>query len=178
MQTIGQRISYLMKQKGISNIEMAKTLDIDPSYVAKFKSDARRPNTFQIDRIARKLNVSTDYLLGNESSGLPLYFNILNKDEKQPVNLMVGLTPEKHFVMKNQWTTINGIGKDDELLFQKADSVSDNKIYLISQENEYVWLGRVYGHSLYFDNGTPPIDISDAGRFKIEGRLIRVIRYL
>lgn len=180
METIGQRMSYLMKQKGITNIEMAEVLNIDPSYVAKFKTDARRPNTYQIDRIANKLNVTTDYLLGNEASGLPFYMNVLNQVDRQGINLMTNISSEKHFSVYNEWSTINGLVKDDLLIFQRPnnnDNNTNNKVYLFIYNNEQALIGRLFDNLLYFDNGLPPVDVSDKSKYKAIGKLIRVVRY-
>ena len=176
-QTIGQRMSYLMKQKSITNIEMAELLNVDPSYIAKFKNDARRPNTYQIDRIARKLNVTTDYLLGNGAVGLPFYVDILKENERQGINLMNGISSEKHFSLHNVWKTISELKKDDLLIFQKDIDIINHKIYIISYNNEQVILGRVADNMLYFDNGIPPVDISNKEQYVVLGRLVRIERH-
>lgn len=176
-QTIGQRMSYLMKQKGITNIEMGELLNVDPSYIAKFKNDARRPNTYQIDKIARRLNVTTDYLLGNEAVGLPFYVDVLKANEKQGINLMSGISSEKHFSLHNIWKTISDLKKDDLLIFQKDVDIVNNKICIVSCDREQAILGRICDNMLFFDNGLPPVDISNKEKYCVIGRLIRVERY-
>lgn len=176
-QTIGQRMSYLMKQKGITNIEMGELLNVDPSYIAKFKNDARRPNTYQIDKIARRLNVTTDYLLGNEAVGLPFYVDVLKANEKQGINLMSGISSEKHFSLHNIWKTISDLKKDDLLIFQKDVDIVNNKICIVSCDREQAILGRICDNMLFFDNGLPPVDISNKEKYRVIGRLIRVERY-
>lgn len=166
-----------MKQKGITNIEMGELLNVDPSYIAKFKNDARRPNTYQIDKIARRLNVTTDYLLGNEAVGLPFYVDVLKANEKQGINLMSGISSEKHFSLHNIWKTISDLKKDDLLIFQKDVDIVNNKICIVSCDREQAILGRICDNMLFFDNGLPPVDISNKEKYRVIGRLIRVERY-
>lgn len=179
METIGQRMSILMKQYGISNIDMADFLGISASYVAKFKTDARRPNTLQIDKIARKLNISTDYLLGNEGYDLKFYPNILNVENKRGINLMSGLNSVKNFAVQNEWTTISGLDKNDVLIFQNTNNneTTYNKVYLVIYNKQQAMLGRIVDNLLYFDNGLAPVDISNNEKYEIVGRLIRIERY-
>lgn len=176
IETIGQRMTRLMKQKGISNVEMGDLLDIDPSYVSKFKTDARRPNTYQIDKIARKLGITTDYLLGNETSGLPFYVNYLD-GIKQSISISTGLSSEKHFSLYNIWSTINDVKKDDLLIFAKTTNENLNgKIVLVSHNKKELMLGRIFGTLLYFDNGSTPLELNNE-QYVIEGKLIRSMRY-
>lgn len=176
METIGNRMSLLMKQKGISNIEMADCLGVDASYVAKFKNDSRRPNTYQIDKIARKLNITTDYLLGNETIGLPFYLNYF-EGNPQGISLMSGITQNKHFCLNNKWDTLNDFAKDDLLVFAKPSETTNNKIVLVSFEKKNLILGRLNNGLLYFDNGLAPINIEGNDKYEIEGKLIRAVRY-
>ena len=183
METIGQRMTYLMKQKGISNVEIAELLDIDPSYVSKFKTDQRRPNTFQIDKIAQKLNTTTDFLLGNNVSGVPFFTNF-EKNESQDMNLMNGLYGNKHFALFSQWNTIQGINKDDMLIFQRVNNDEKNSynnnivityIYNNTNNSKQLALGRYLNNVLYFDNGLPPILLKEND--EVVGKLIRLMRY-
>jgi transcriptional regulator with XRE-family HTH domain len=180
MDTIGQRIAYAMKLKGISNIDMADYLGVNASYIAKFKTDARRPNTFQIDKIAQKLDVTTDYLLGIEDTGLPYYVDILNENEKQGISLMNNINYRKHFSTHSKWNSIAGIQKDDLLVFQRVidnDNIINNKVYIVVYNDSEVALGRIVDNLLFFDNGLPPVDISNKDRYKVVGKLIRSVRY-
>lgn len=155
---------------------MAEYLGITASYVAKFKTDARRPNTYQIDKIARKLNVTTDFLLGNEAAGLPYFMDYFG-GASQGISLMSGLYYEKNFCIHNKWNTINDIKKDDLLIFARTSNVANGKIALVSFNKKELILGRVQDDLIYFDNGLTPISICD-DKYNIEGKLIRIMRYI
>lgn len=182
MDTIGQRITFLMKQKGITNVELAAKLDIAPSYMSKFKTDARRPNVYQIDKIAQILGTTTDYLLGNNVADLPFYTNF-QRDEKQSTSLMNGLRSDRNFALFNQWNTIKNIEKDDMLVFQwinDGEKPSFNDVILVniynnSNNSKQLVLGRFSNKTIYFDNGLPPITLNEGD--EIIGRLVRLMRY-
>ena len=98
-------------KREVTNVELAVKLDIAPSYMSKFKTDARRPNVYQIDKIAQILGTTTDYLLGNNVADLPFYTNF-QRDEKQSTSLMNGLRSDRNFALFNQWNTIKNIEKE------------------------------------------------------------------
>ena len=62
--TIGDRISILLRKKGIKQKELAKHLGITDNTISYFCSGSRTPNTAQIKQIAEFFGTSTDYLFG------------------------------------------------------------------------------------------------------------------
>ncbi len=62
------RLKSLRNKKGLSQAELAKLLFVSQQTVAKWETDKSTPNPETIKKISNILNVSTDYLLGNEDN--------------------------------------------------------------------------------------------------------------
>lgn len=61
---IGQRINSALALRNIKQKDLAKILNIPDNTISYFVSGTRTPNTEQLIKISRALEVSTDYLLG------------------------------------------------------------------------------------------------------------------
>ncbi|EAF3882204.1 XRE family transcriptional regulator [Listeria monocytogenes] len=64
--TIGKRISELRKKRGISQIQLAKDLNVSTSTVGMWETDRRAIKDEIIVQLADYFTVSTDYILGRE----------------------------------------------------------------------------------------------------------------
>lgn len=62
--TIGERISRSMREKHISQREMASRVGITELTMSRYINDVRIPNAVVIGKIAKILGVTTDYLIG------------------------------------------------------------------------------------------------------------------
>ena len=62
--TIGERISRSMREKHISQREMASRVGITELTMSRYSNDVRIPNAAVIGEIAKILGVTTDYLIG------------------------------------------------------------------------------------------------------------------
>jgi transcriptional regulator with XRE-family HTH domain len=62
--TLGSRIRFLRDEKRLSQLEMARQLNISNAQLSRYESGARKPDPEMIVQIADYLSVSTDYLLG------------------------------------------------------------------------------------------------------------------
>ena len=65
---IGERIKEVRKSLGISQAQLAKMAGIAQSAVSYIESTAQKPNTETIALIAKAMNISQSYLLGEEES--------------------------------------------------------------------------------------------------------------
>lgn len=63
-ETIGQRINTALALSNIKQKELAKELGVKDNVISYWCNGNRTPNTEQIIKISKLLNVSTDYLLG------------------------------------------------------------------------------------------------------------------
>ncbi|MBU9788589.1 helix-turn-helix domain-containing protein [Lentilactobacillus sp. G22-6] len=67
--TLGQTISSLRERRGLSQVQLAKKLNIGTSTLGMWETDKRKPNPDALVSLANYFDVSTDYLLGNTASG-------------------------------------------------------------------------------------------------------------
>jgi transcriptional regulator with XRE-family HTH domain len=61
---LGKKISYLRKERKLSQRELAKELNIGNSTLAMYELEKREPDFNTLQKIADYFDVSTDYLLG------------------------------------------------------------------------------------------------------------------
>ncbi|EJR2826418.1 helix-turn-helix transcriptional regulator [Listeria monocytogenes] len=64
--TIGKRISELRNKRGISQIQLAKDLNVSTSTIGMWETDKRAIKDELIVQLAEYFNVTTDFLLGRE----------------------------------------------------------------------------------------------------------------
>lgn len=66
-ESLGERIRELRKNKGLSQYELAREIKVSQATVASWENNTRKPTIELIQQTANYFNVSSDYLLGNES---------------------------------------------------------------------------------------------------------------
>ena len=64
IQTLGSRIIELRKQHGISREDLAKEFDIPYTTLRNYENGLREPGHIFLIKVAKRFNVTTDYLLG------------------------------------------------------------------------------------------------------------------
>ena len=67
-ETLGQRIARLRKEKGKTQVELAKKMGLTQGLISDYELDKLRPYHEMIARFAVALDVSTDELLGLKRS--------------------------------------------------------------------------------------------------------------
>lgn len=67
MSTFKERLSELLRLRGITQRELAARVELTEATVSRYMSDERIPNATILARIATALNTSSDYLLGNDT---------------------------------------------------------------------------------------------------------------
>lgn len=87
---LGHRICQMRVALGWSQVEMAKRLGVAKQTISNWENDNIQPSIEMLIRVAKVLNVSTDYLLGLDDhlridvQGLPAEFvahlNLLIRD--------------------------------------------------------------------------------------------------
>ena len=63
MNTIGDRIRTLVKQRGMKFIHLADRVGISPSHLSDIVNNKTGPSVKVLEKIADTLNTSTDYLI-------------------------------------------------------------------------------------------------------------------
>jgi len=64
MKYLGKRLANLRKEKGLSQAELAKLLNMGQSTIAMYEKNRRTPDPETLERLADFFNVTVDYLLG------------------------------------------------------------------------------------------------------------------
>ncbi|MBQ7370222.1 MAG: helix-turn-helix transcriptional regulator [Clostridia bacterium] len=64
MKILAERLTELRKEKGISQAELARALQVSYSVVCYWESDRSEPTAPNLMKLADYFEVSTDYLLG------------------------------------------------------------------------------------------------------------------
>lgn len=70
--SFGNTLKYLRNNRGLSQRELAKVLNVAPSTLAMYELDKREPDYEILKKIADFFEVSTDYLLGRSDVPNPL----------------------------------------------------------------------------------------------------------
>lgn len=60
--SLGKRIHYLRKQRGLSQEDLALECDINRNYLSDLERGRRNPSLLILDRIARGLNITLEEL--------------------------------------------------------------------------------------------------------------------
>lgn len=63
--TFGQKITFIRKQKKISQAELGKLSDISGDIVGKYERDEMKPSIDTAKKLADALEISLDYLVGD-----------------------------------------------------------------------------------------------------------------
>ncbi len=66
MQGFGEILKSLRKEKGLTQIELSKLLNLDKSTIGKYETDKIKPSLDMLQIIADFFEVTSDYLLGRE----------------------------------------------------------------------------------------------------------------
>ena len=65
---LGTRIAALRREAGLSQAELAQRLQVSPSALGMYEQERREPSMQTLVKLSRELGVTTDYLLGRETS--------------------------------------------------------------------------------------------------------------
>jgi len=72
MLTIGEKIKYFRKQRGITQAQLAELSGIHPVSIRKYETNKMQPQTAQIERIASALGVNAGAIDGMNASNIRL----------------------------------------------------------------------------------------------------------
>ena len=85
---LNERIRTLRLAKGISQVDLAVMLNVSKQSVSNWENDNIQPSIDMLIRLADVFNVSTDYLLGRETSR-NLDTNNLTDDELEHIQTII-----------------------------------------------------------------------------------------
>ncbi|CRZ33503.1 DNA-binding XRE family transcriptional regulator [Herbinix hemicellulosilytica] len=85
-ETIGKRISYLRREKGITQEEIAEKLGVTPQAVSKWENDISYPDILLLPKLAEILEVTVDELLSGEAKKET---RLLPEEERKNIDDMI-----------------------------------------------------------------------------------------
>ena len=75
MNTLGERIKYLRNKEGLTQKELAAYLQVPRDTLANWEVDRAMPSVDMLAKLADRFKVTTDYLLGRETSVVTQHIN-------------------------------------------------------------------------------------------------------
>ena len=61
---VGERLRQARERRGLSQAELARRIETGPNQITRYENGQAEPSTIQLKRLARYLEVTSDYLLG------------------------------------------------------------------------------------------------------------------
>lgn len=83
--SIGERITTLRKERGLSQGELAKALDISRQAVSKWENDTSSPDTLKLIKLAEVLDTEVEYLATGRKPVYeepPIILNMVKKEDR------------------------------------------------------------------------------------------------
>lgn len=84
--TMGEKINEVLKERKMSQRDLANKIGVDETTLSRYISDSRQPRLDVLIKIARALDVSVEYLIGT-----------VEKEDKEETNF----NKVKSFVFRN-----------------------------------------------------------------------------
>lgn len=78
MKSLGSTIRDLRKERGITQPQLAKALNVSNGIISIWENNINEPKATYIKKLALFFDVSTDYLLGLEDESGAKYINSFN----------------------------------------------------------------------------------------------------
>jgi len=83
--SIGERITQLRKQRGMSQGDLAKAMDVSRQAVSKWENDLTSPDTIKLIQLADVLDTQVEYLATGRTPAdaqPPIVVNMVKTEEK------------------------------------------------------------------------------------------------
>lgn len=83
--SIGERITTLRKERGLSQGELAKALDISHQAVSKWENDTSSPDTLKLIKLAEVLDTEVEYLATGRKPVYeepPIILNMVKREDR------------------------------------------------------------------------------------------------
>lgn len=158
-ETLGQRLARAKRKRSVSNQELAKVAGVHANTVSKWLSDVQRPDAEALDALARRLSVSSTWLLHGDSAA--------DLSAEEAAGLSVGdasrLSPEF-----TPLPTPNAVRESDELAsYFRSDFSPNPALRKRLRPKPYQ---RVYEHVAKMESAGCSIEqIEEAERVMIDG---------
>ena len=107
-QTLGKRISFWRKQLKLTQDQLAEQLGVTAQAVSKWENDQSCPDINMLPKLGQIFGISTDELLGNETSSRTYEAEVVKPEEEESEGVHV-----QHGNWEFKWDS----GRRDSLLF-------------------------------------------------------------
>ena len=94
MSSIGEKLYDLRTSRGISQEDVAAGVNISRVALTRYENGQRMPKMDIVTRLASYFDVTTDYLMGNESYDLDGAASSLTSDQKEALEHFIWLLKE------------------------------------------------------------------------------------
>lgn len=191
----GDRLKKLREQKGISQRDLAKLIQLSPSTVAMYELNQRSPDKDTIVNLADFFNVTTDYLLGRDErrtiyklpilgtirAGLPIL-----AQENIEGYLEVPDHIRANFVLRVVGDSMVGVGiLDGDLAVCKESQVAQSGQIVVALHDLATGFSEATLKYYFNGNGSKPVlkaanpqyqDIKLTEGYRIAGIMVALIR--
>lgn len=108
MSDIGAKITQLRKKKNLSQMEFAKAIGASRTMVGNYERNVNSPSIEMIAKIAKVLEVSIDYLVGNSAEKIDKVTlnRVLEINKLQPKDKEMVFSFLDAFLMRNKLQNI------------------------------------------------------------------------
>lgn len=107
---IGSQLRSLLEQEGITQKQLAETLNISAATLNGYIQNRRQPDARTIIRLASYFSTTTDYIYGITTIREPLS-SPYNADEQRLVNIYRGIPDDKKPLYIETGRTFSNFGK-------------------------------------------------------------------
>lgn len=115
METLGNRIKQLRKEKQLTQPQLADALNVSKSVISFWENDINEPKASYMVSLASFFKVSTDYLLGIESEDGRIIIQEpeLPSDEKKLLEEYRALSPELKSLSRDYFKSLNALNNSN-----------------------------------------------------------------
>ena len=106
----GDRLGLIREQRGYTQAELAEMIGVGTQQIYRYENGKTEPDGDIVAKLARALNVTTDYLLGVTDTPLGTLAGFLSRDEGQAIEAW-----RNGDLMRAVWIIINQGGKLGEM---------------------------------------------------------------
>lgn len=126
--TVGEKIQMLRKQKNLTRLALKNLSGVSDTTIKQYENGSRQPQAKQLSKIANALDVSVDYLLGEELEIIPgrLKFISIDNPDSKDMKYVIEATDQESYDIGMQ--IFNDAGFDLALgkrLLAAFDSLND-----------------------------------------------------
>lgn len=88
MYDFGLRLKELRLKQGLSQVQLAKRLNLTNATISAYESNIRQPTLDTLCKLSSLFNVTTDYLLGMNYKE-HVFINKLTENQKDIINMLL-----------------------------------------------------------------------------------------